>query len=73
MIIDNYNPKMSLYYIGAQILKILKNESVNTITDIYRFLYRNERISYDLFILAIEWMFIINLIDVKDEVIYHVS
>jgi hypothetical protein len=62
MIIDkDTNPTKDVYYLGAQLLDILANHKSNTIDLFQAFALFNEKtkISMGLFILTLDWLFIL--------------
>lgn len=68
-------PEKSLYVIGAKIMEVFNNESMGVI-DI-KILYEKfikiyqENISFDYYLYALDWLFLIDLINInkKSEVI----
>ncbi|MFS1863154.1 ABC-three component system middle component 6 [Vibrio lentus] len=70
MIINNVTePKKSLYVIGANIINTLNNSKHNSIEpiDLYNFYIGHiNNISITYFYLALDWLYIIELIDVND-------
>ena len=64
--IDNL-PKYSLYYIGGLILKTMENNVSYNTSKLFDKVKENEEISYKLFVLAIDWLFIINAIKITNE------
>lgn len=64
------SPKDSLYYIGAFLLKILKNEKNEIeINELLR-KAKEQNINISLFYYALDWLYLISLIEVKEERIY---
>lgn len=69
MIIGNdINPKRKIYYYGALIIEILKEFSQNTVSfdDVYHLTHSRHGISIELFMLSLDWLFIISVVDSKD-------
>jgi len=62
-------PEKSLYVIGARILKILEEYHLGVI-DVYLlyelFKSENKNISFNYFMYALDWLFIIDSIKLKD-------
>ena len=70
MIINVYrHPKLSLYFIGAEIIRIIKEQNENIINADY--VYDNLKkeyndISADYFYYAMDWLFLLNIIKVNE-------
>lgn len=62
---DN-NPERDLYFLGAQVIDILKESGEShDFIDIFQQLKENHDISMNLFLLAIDWLYILGVIDSK--------
>ncbi|KJG19679.1 hypothetical protein UB37_17005 [Photobacterium iliopiscarium] len=70
MIINNsQSPSLSLYYIGANIITIMRAHQFNSIcpTILYRKYCRKiKNISYSYFINGLDWLYLIKVIELKD-------
>ena len=67
----NMHPKLCLYYIGAEILKELKEEKYPNIMELYIKIASQQqndpyKISLSSFILSLDWLFLIDEITVAD-------
>lgn len=65
MIIDkDTNPTKDIYYLGSQLLEILDNHQSNTIDlfDAFTLFNKKIKISMGLFILTVDWLFILGSI-----------
>lgn len=63
------NPKSSIYYLSAQILSILKKGISNTnIIDFFVYLktHVNTNFTYANYIMALDWLFILNVIIIQE-------
>ncbi len=63
------NPQTSIYYLSAQILSILKKEISNTnIVDFFVYLktHVNVNFTYANYIMALDWLFILNAITIQE-------
>lgn len=63
------NPQSSIYYLSAQILLTLKKGVSDTsIVDffIYLKIYTNANFTYANYIMALDWLFILNAITIQD-------
>ena len=63
------NPRRQLYYTGALVLNILnenKNGSIS-LMDAFQKLHEKEQVSFNLFSLTLDWLFILNTIVIDRE------
>lgn len=63
------NPQTSIYYLSAQILSILKKGISNTnIIDFFVYLktHVNANFTYANYIMALDWLFILNAITIQE-------
>ncbi len=70
MIIDkDTNPTKDIYYLGAQLLEVLDNYQENTIDLFHAFTLLNKKIkiSMGLFILTVDWLFILGSIRLNNK------
>lgn len=60
------NPSNEIYYIGAILLSVIKSSSDKylDILDVYQELNRKRKISMNLFVLALDWLFMIGTISI---------
>lgn len=61
------NPKDSLYYIGAILLEILQSSKDGFYIDELRNKAKNKKINMSFFYYALDWLFIISKIEIKNE------
>jgi hypothetical protein len=64
---DNIHPEQTLYYNGSIILKILLEEKESKLLDLYSKVFQSKNMSFNLFILSIDWLFIAGLVDYKND------
>jgi len=59
------NPERNIYFIGAKVLDIIKDEKGKEIDilDTFQKLNMNEKITMNLFTLALDWLFLIGAVD----------
>lgn len=64
------NPQRELYYLGAQVIEIL-NSSKGTpdFFDVFQNLKQKEDVSMNLFILTIDWLYLLGIVDSKEGII----
>ncbi len=59
---DNIHPEHTVYYNGAFILEVLQNNRVISILDLYLNTKNKHDLSMPVFILCLDWLFLLNLI-----------
>jgi hypothetical protein len=65
MIINrNINPERDLYYLGGKVIEVLSttNQSEFDYFELYRTVNQFQNISVKLYILVLDWLFILNVI-----------
>ena len=64
-------PLYSLYFLGGVIIDILKSTQSETLDSLYlKFQkYINKSIHIDFFYYALDWLYIISIVDIKDGVV----
>jgi hypothetical protein len=72
MIIDKeVKPNKNLYYLGSQILKILRAHQfgIIPIDELYAEILKKRKsyISFDYLMLALDWLFILELVDTNED------
>jgi len=64
---DNIHPENSVYYNGAIVLDVLQKNSSIELLELYRLVKNIRNISFPLFILSIDWLYLIDIVDLKKE------
>jgi hypothetical protein len=68
MIITERYPQDSLYVLGAELLKILKDKnSKYTLFELYNIFIETRSIELKQFILTLDWLFLINAVNITDD------
>jgi hypothetical protein len=68
MIITERYPQDSLYALGAELLKILKDKnSKYTLFELYNIFIKIHSIELKQFILTLDWLFLINTVNITDD------
>lgn len=70
MIINkDIHPEKDIYYIGALIIDILDNSSISKIEffSILEILNSKTKVSSNIFLLALDWLFILGIIDINNK------
>ena len=55
---DNIHPENSLYYNGAFIIEILQDQDSINLLDLYQKVKKQNDISFPVFILCLDWLYI---------------
>jgi hypothetical protein len=60
----NIHPERDLYYLGAKIIEVLNSSAQEEwdYFDLFAELNQKEKISFNLFSLVLDWLFILNVI-----------
>lgn len=68
MIIMERNPQKSLYFLGANLLQLLKNENIKyTLMELYSSFKKYQNIELKKFILILDWLYLIDSIEITKE------
>lgn len=59
---DNICPENSLYATGAVVLSILKRHRWISLNDLYEEVRQKQNMSFNVFMLSIDWLYLINAI-----------
>lgn len=63
---DNIHPENSIYYNGAMVLNVLKESKDLELVNVYQKVKRIKLISFPVFLLCLDWLYIINVAEVKN-------
>ena len=64
---DSINPENSIYYNGALVLNELQHIGRMNILDLYSKVSESKRMSFSIFILCLDWLYIINVAQIEGE------
>ena len=64
---DNIHPDQTVYYNGAHVLNTIQKSSPIEPLDLYIETKKTREISMSLFILCLDWLFILNAIKIGDQ------
>jgi hypothetical protein len=69
---QDIKPEKQAYYLGSEIIKIIKSKSISEINpfEIFEILQVREKVNYHSFCLAMNWLFLIGVIELKGKEIY---
>lgn len=67
---ENIQPEISIYYNGAMVLKELRNNTSNSVIDIYQVVKEKYEMSFPIFLLSLDWLYLtdIAVIDEKGDI-----
>jgi len=62
---DNIHPENSIYYNGAIILQVLQNQDKLEMLDLYARSKEVQDMSFPVFVLCLDWLYLINIAELK--------
>lgn len=63
---DNTRPEDTIYFNGAKVLQVILDEKRLAITDLYVILKKKSDISFATMLLCLDWLYLIDLIEVNN-------
>lgn len=67
LIPDNIHPEQTIYFNGAFVLKTLQKRRVWDMLDLFEQTAKERKMSMPVFILCIDWLYLLNLISLNDQ------
>ena len=64
---DNIHPELSIYYNSSLILNELKKTSHQTIMDLYYTIREENGMSFSVFVLSLDWLYLIEAAQITEE------
>ena len=64
---DNIHPENSIYYNGAIVLQVLQNNDRLEMLELYNRVKKIRYISFPVFVLCLDWLYLINVAELKRE------
>lgn len=64
---DNIQPELTLYYNGAIVIKELVRKPNQKILDLYENIKNNHNMSFSIFILSLDWLYVIDYAEIDEE------
>lgn len=64
---DNIHPENSIYYNGAIVLKVLQQNNNIELLELYSLVKKERDISFQIFILSLDWLYLIDSASLKEE------
>lgn len=62
---DNIHPENSIYFNASIVLKTLQEYGNVDMLDLYQKINKNKNISFPVYILCLDWLYIINVAELK--------
>jgi hypothetical protein len=63
---DNIHPEQTIYFNGAFVLKAIQEHCVMDLLDLYVQIITEREMSMPVFLLCLDWLFLLNLITLND-------
>lgn len=63
---DNTRPEDTIYFNGAKVLQVIQQEKRLAITDLYVILKKKSDISFATMLLCLDWLYLIDCIEVNN-------
>lgn len=63
---DNIHPENSIYYNGAIVLQVLQKTNGLDIVNLYQEVKQLKELTFPVFILCLDWLYIANIAKVKE-------
>lgn len=69
LILNESRPEISLYYLGGLLIKLINDAKIDRInlTDLYNIFNNANPVSFNRFMLVVDWLYIIGFIDSTTE------
>jgi len=64
---DNIHPENSIYYNGAIVLKVLQEHNNIELLELYSLVKKIREMSFPIFILSLDWLYLIDIAYLKKE------
>ena len=64
---DNVHPENCIYYNGAFVLQAMQRKPTQDMIELYLTAKRLQEMSMPIFILCLDWLFLLNLVTLNDQ------
>lgn len=64
---DNIHPEQSIYYNGAFVLEEIRKHRVMGFLDLYLTIRKHHEMTMPVFVLCLDWLFLLNLVNLNDQ------
>lgn len=62
---DNIHPTNSIYYNGAKVLQVIQDQDCLTILELYQKVKEIQNMTLPVFVLSLDWLYLIDVITLK--------
>ncbi len=69
LIPDNIRPEDTIYFNGAKVLQVILEEKKLAIADLYVILKKKSDISFATMLLCLDWLYLMDCVEVKNGVV----
>lgn len=66
---DNIHPEDCIYYNGGIILEILQHSHQMSLADLFAKVREKKNLTYSIFLLCLDWLFLIDAVIVKEGIV----
>jgi len=66
---DNIHPEDCIYYNGSIILEILQHRQQMSLADLFTKVREKKNLTYSIFLLCLDWLFLIDAVIVKEGIV----
>jgi uncharacterized protein YybS (DUF2232 family) len=63
---DNIHPEYSIYYNGSFLIQVLKNKNNLDVLELYQEVKELKNMSFPIFILCVDWLYLANIAELSD-------
>lgn len=64
---DNIAPEDSIYYNGAIVLKVVQREGRISLANLFCEVNKSKALSFPIFLLCLDWLYLINCVSMQKE------
>ena len=66
---DNIHPEDCIYYNGSTVLEIVQQNNRISLADLFAKVREKKTLSYSMFLLCLDWLFLINAVLVNEGIV----
>lgn len=63
---DNIHPEKSIYYNGAIVLQVIQKQNGLDLVSLFHEVKQVNNVSFPVYILCLDWLYIVNIAEVKE-------
>lgn len=64
---DNIHPEQTIYFNSAYVLKTLQKQGIADFFDLYEKTVALQKMSMPVFVLCLDWLFLLNLVELNQD------